>query len=30
MAQLNPRPLTFEQFLDWERDQELKHEFVDG
>ena len=30
MAQLNPQPLTFEQFLDWERGQELKHEFVDG
>lgn len=30
MAQLSPQPLTFEQFLDWERGQELKHEFVDG
>jgi hypothetical protein len=24
------KPLTFEQFLDWERGQEQKHEFVDG
>jgi len=30
MSQSNPRPLTFEQFLDWERGQERKHEFVDG
>jgi Uma2 family endonuclease len=30
MAQLNLKPLTFEQFLDWERGQEQKHEFVDG
>lgn len=30
MAQLNLKPLTFDQFLDWERGQELKHEFVDG
>jgi len=30
MAQLNLKPLTFEEFLDWERRQDLKHEFVDG
>jgi Uma2 family endonuclease len=30
MAQPNLKPLTFEQFLDWERGQEQKHEFVDG
>jgi Uma2 family endonuclease len=30
MAQLNVKPLTFDQFLEWERGQELKHEFVDG
>src|SRR5579863_7489616 len=30
MAQPNLRPLTFEQFLEWECRQELKHEFVDG
>ncbi len=30
MAPLNPKPLTFDQFLEWERGQEFKHEFVDG
>ena len=30
MSQVNLKPLTFEQFLEWERGQELKHEFVDG
>jgi Uma2 family endonuclease len=30
MAQVDLKPLTFEQFMDWERGQELKHEFVDG
>jgi Uma2 family endonuclease len=30
MAQLNLKPLTFDQFLDWERGQERKHEFADG
>jgi hypothetical protein len=30
MSQRNLKPLTFEQFLAWERGQELKHEFVDG
>jgi Uma2 family endonuclease len=30
MAQRNPKLLTFDEFLDWEHGQELKHEFVDG
>ena len=30
MSQAKQRPMTFEQFLDWERHQERKHEFVDG
>ena len=30
MSPLNLKPLTFEEFLEWERGQELKHEFVDG
>lgn len=30
MSPLNLKPLMFEQFLEWERGQELKHEFVDG
>lgn len=30
MAQPQPQPLTFDAFLDWERGQERKHEFVDG
>jgi Uma2 family endonuclease len=30
MAQLQAQPMSFEQFLDWERGQERKHEFVDG
>ncbi len=29
-ARVAGAPLTFEQFLDWERRQEFKHEFVDG
>ena len=30
MPQARRQPMTFEQFLDWERRQERKHEFVDG
>ena len=30
MSQARRLPMTFEQFLDWERRQERKHEFVDG
>jgi Uma2 family endonuclease len=30
MSQSNLQPLTFEDFLTWERGQERKHEFVDG
>jgi Uma2 family endonuclease len=30
MSQAKQRPMTFEQFLVWERRQERKHEFVDG
>ncbi len=30
MSQAKQQPMTFEQFLDWERRQERKHEFVDG
>ncbi len=30
MARLDPQPLTFDQFIEWERQQALKHEFVDG
>ena len=30
MSQARRQPMTFEQFLDWERHQERKHEFVDG
>ncbi len=30
MAQLSPKLMTFDEFLSWERGQELKHEFVDG
>jgi Uma2 family endonuclease len=30
MAQSNQKPMTFEEFVDWEQRQELKHEFVDG
>ncbi len=30
MSQARRQPMTFEQFLDWERRQEFKHEFVDG
>lgn len=30
MAQIKPKPLSFEEFLDWERRQERKHEFEDG
>ncbi len=30
MGQLNPKPLTFDEFLAWERRQEFKHEFEDG
>jgi Uma2 family endonuclease len=30
MPQARRQPMTFEQFLDWERRQERKYEFVDG
>ena len=30
MSQATRLPMTFEQFLEWERSQERKHEFVDG
>jgi Uma2 family endonuclease len=30
MSQAKQQPMTFEQFLAWERHQERKHEFVDG
>jgi len=30
MAQLDLKPMTFKQFMDWERGQEHRHEFVDG
>lgn len=30
MSQVMRKPMTFEQFLDWESCQEFKHEFVDG
>lgn len=30
MSQASRQLMTFEQFLDWERRQERKHEFVDG
>jgi len=30
MAQLQARAMGFEQFLDWERRQQRKHEVVDG
>jgi len=30
MSQPNVEPLTFDEFLRWEREQEYKHEFVDG
>jgi Uma2 family endonuclease len=30
MSQARRQPMTFEQFLDWQRRQERKHEFVDG
>ena len=30
MAYPSPEPMTFEAFLDWERRQETRHEFVDG
>ena len=30
MGQLNLKPLTFDEFLAWERRQEFKHEFEDG
>lgn len=30
MAQISPKPLSFDEFLAWEHGQERKHEFVDG
>jgi hypothetical protein len=30
MSQARRLPMTFEQFLEWERRQERKNEFVDG
>jgi len=30
MSQARRLPMTFEQFLEWERRQERKHEFIDG
>jgi Uma2 family endonuclease len=30
MAQLDPKLMTFDEFLNWERGQEFKHEYVDG
>lgn len=30
MSQARRPPMPFEQFLEWERRQERKHEFVDG
>jgi len=30
MAYPRSEPMTFEAFLDWERRQETRHEFVDG
>lgn len=30
MAQIKPQPWTFDEFLDWERGQEGKHEFEEG